>query len=82
MPFDQPAAPPPAHVRECGSSDSLFTRLQQSASSSPALAFACAGLLETEAQRDRILRDAFIAAIAQNRETARRYLPAVIDKPW
>ena len=71
-----------AEYRQCKSPTELFSWLQQIASDTPALAFSCAGLLETDAQRDRIRRDAFMAALSNQPEVARQYLSAVIDRPW
>jgi hypothetical protein len=72
--------PPPADVRACGDpSAELFARLQ---SSEPAFALACAGLLPNEAQRDRILRDAFVTAASQKPDVARLYVSLAIGRPW
>ena len=81
MPFAD--APPPlkVEVRECASTN-LFARLQQSAAESPALAFACAGLIGNEAQRDRILREAFVTAITKQPDIARQYLSQAIERSW
>lgn len=82
MPFDHPPAPP-AEVRECGdASGGLYNRLQQSTATSPALAFACAHLLSTEAQRDRIQRDAFISAVSTGPQVARQQVAGLLDRPW
>src|SRR3954447_1103116 len=76
-------APQPAEVRECGAADAgLFQRIREWASSTPALAFACASLLQTDEQRDFVFRQAFAAALLHDPQTARRYLNQVIGRPW
>ncbi len=76
-------APPPAEIRECGASDAgFFQRVREWASVTPSLAFTCAPLLGTEEQRDFVLRQAFAAALLRDPQTARRYLPQVITRPW
>ncbi|MBV8818830.1 MAG: hypothetical protein JO022_10775, partial [Acidobacteriaceae bacterium] len=74
--------PPPADVRECRPSAELFEMLQQSAAERPQLALACASLLTNEAQRDYVLREAFLAAARQDIDVARAFLPAVMHGPW
>ncbi|MEO8128502.1 MAG: hypothetical protein ABJF23_19900 [Bryobacteraceae bacterium] len=76
-------APPPAEIRECGAADAgFFQRIREWASSNPALAFTCAPLLRTDEQRDFVLRQAFASALQRDPQTARRYLPEVIGRPW
>ena len=63
-----------ADVRTCGSASELFAQLRES----PELAYLCAPLLPTEAQRDQVLREAFLAKPL----VARNYLPVILDRPW
>ena len=71
-----------AEHRECQNPTPLFSWLQETAFDNPSLAFACAALLESGTQRDRILRDAFNVSIANQPGLARKYLGQVIDRPW
>ena len=64
------------------SQDELFDTLTRFAQEIPLLALARVSLLESEAQRDRILRLGFTAALIRQRDAAAFYLPSVIDRPW
>ncbi len=78
-----PPAPPAAEIRECGAADAgFFQRVQEWASLTPSLAFTCAPLLETDEQRDFVLRQAFASALLSDPQTARRCLPDVLHRPW
>ena len=64
------------------SQDGLFDELTKIAESVPLLALERVTLLESEAQRDRILRLGFTSALIRQRDVAETYLPTVIDRPW
>ncbi|HEY2016095.1 MAG TPA: hypothetical protein VGH38_21480 [Bryobacteraceae bacterium] len=79
------AQPPAQEIREPyskASQDGLFDALTKLAEEVPLLAMVRAPLLESEAQRDRILRLGFASALARQRDVAAIYLPAVLDRPW
>jgi hypothetical protein len=64
------------------SQDALFDALTALAQEIPLLALARLPLLESEAQRDRILKLGFTSAIIRQRDVAAVYLQSVIDRPW
>jgi len=78
-------APPPQEIREPysrASQDALFDVLSRLAHDVPLLALDRVGLLESEAQRDRILQLGFSSALIRQRDVATFYLPAVMGRPW
>src|SRR6185503_18955999 len=75
----------PQEIREPypkASQDALFDMLTGVAQDIPLLALARLPLLESEGQRDRILRLGFASALIRQRDAAAMYLPFVIDRPW
>lgn len=64
------------------SQDALFDTLTKLAQDIPLLALDRVGLLQSEAQRDRILQLGFTSALIRQRDVAVFYLPSVMDRPW
>ena len=60
----------------------LYLHLRGQAARNPALALACAELLGNAAQRDQILRTAFLAAVVDSPAVARQHVAQVMDRPW
>lgn len=57
--------------------------LLRAAAEQPAVAFTCAAALKNPAQRDRVLKQAWVAAMASRDKTvAARFLISVVDRPW
>jgi len=76
---------PPQEIREPfsrASQDALFDTLTRLAQDVPLLALDRITLLESEAQRDRILQLGFTSALIRQHDVAYFYLPSVIDRPW
>ncbi len=67
--------------RDCAGSG-LFERLRQAATIDPALTLACLAHLESAAQRDFLLHEAFKAAMQRQPSIVRPYIGLVIDQPW
>ena len=67
---------PPSSQRD------LFDQLTKLATDFPQLALDRVQLLESDAQRDRILKLGFMAAISRQPQVAKQYLPLVIDRAW
>ena len=77
--------PPPQEIREPyprAAQDALFDTLSQLAQDIPLLALDRVNLLESEAQRDRILQLGFASALVRQRDVAYFYLPSVMSRPW
>lgn len=79
-----PAVPPPTPELACPQSPQrdLFLLLERKALTEPAVALGCAKLLTRSEQRDRVLRNAFIAASERDLPAARAMFPQLADREW
>lgn len=72
--------PPPAEY--CPTPNAgLFSALERLASEKPGVAMSCAPLLPSEAQRDRVLRRAYLAAVS-DAEAIRRHERELLNRAW
>ncbi|MDX1984354.1 MAG: hypothetical protein SFV51_29040 [Bryobacteraceae bacterium] len=70
---------PPACAAQMAAFPALFRRALET----PELGFTCASLLRNGEQRDRILRQAYTAAmLRRDKDVARRYFTLVQDRGW
>ena len=60
----------------------LFLHLDQVASTSPAVALRCAGILARDEQRDRVLRTAYLAGVESDPETVASVFASIADRMW
>lgn len=67
-----------AQTPDCGA----FARQREVAATQPAVALECAAALPSPAQREFVLREAFLAAMATDSAAAARHTARLLDRAW